>query len=96
MKDLSTYGVKKLGFVIRLKHENGNGLRECPKTQAQSRKCENVQRNELNTFKRMFTLDMKFSRCFKLDIFNFFEKILKRGWLFGVHKFEVKGCEDEA
>jgi hypothetical protein len=49
MKDLSTYGVKKVGFVIR--HENGNGLRECPKTQAHSHKCENVQGNELNTFK---------------------------------------------
>jgi len=51
MKDLSTYGVQKLGFVIRLKHENGNGLRECPKTQAHSHMCENVQGNELNTFK---------------------------------------------
>ncbi len=67
MKDLSTYGVKKVGFVIR--HENGNGLRECPKTQAHSHKCENVQGNELNTFKWIFTLDNEVFKVFQIGHF---------------------------
>jgi hypothetical protein len=69
---------KNLGLWSRLKHENGNGLKKCPKTQAHSHKCENVQGNELNTFKWMFTLDNEVFKVFQIRHFNFFWKDIEK------------------